>query len=127
MSSKKATIYDHVRMCKTEKVCNDCPLHRTINGTNLACDDFLMICVDKANEIILKWSKEHPVETRQSKFLKMFPNARLGGDGVIGIAPCAIEKNKHITSSCSCPVAHGFNNCDECRKEYWLTEVDENE
>lgn len=55
----------------------------------------------------------------------MFPNAQISSDGVIEIMPCAIEKNKHITSNCSCPVAHGFNNCDTCRKNYWLAEVEE--
>lgn len=114
---KKATIYDHVRMCKTEKVCNDCPLHRTINGTNLACDDFLMNCVDKANEIILKWCEEHPVEIRQDRFLKMFPNAKIDNCGTLILCPRWIDKDFKCNRQRLC--------CTECEKEYWLAEVDE--
>lgn len=124
MTKEKATIYDYAKMCRTYHInCPDCPMW------NEVCTFCIMdnTQVDKANEIILKWVKEHPVKTRQSEFLKMFPNAQISSDGVIEIMPCAIEKNKHITSNCSCPVAHGFNNCDTCRKEYWLAEVDENE
>lgn len=121
---KKATIYDHVRMCKTEKVCNDCPLHRTINGTNLACDDFLMNCVDRANEIVLKWCEEHPVETRQDKFLKMFPKAKLSSDGLVSICAQGCDR------SWNCKLNIDANNignsdCTDCMKEYWLAEVEE--
>ena len=123
---EKATIYDFARMCKFYGECNNCPLNyeKTHCGT---CNIFMGEHPDKTNEIILNWVKEHPIKTRQSKFLKMFPNAQISSDGVIEITPCAIEKNKHITSNCSCPVAHGFNNCDECRKKFWLAEVDEND
>ena len=38
-----------------------------------------------------QWAKEHPIKTRQNKFLKMFPNADLCQD-VIDISPCSIEK-----------------------------------
>lgn len=125
----KATIFDYARMCRKYAIldCCNCPLSNRNNGLGEACDDFMRAFTDKTNEIILNWVKEHPVKTRQDEFLKMFPNAQISSDGVIEITPCAIEKNKHITSNCSCPVAHGFNNCDECRKGYWLEEVKENE
>ena len=122
---KKATIYDYSRICRFYGNCEKCPLRATNNGENIPCSYLIRTLPDKANEIILKWVKEHPVKTRQSEFLKMFPNAQISSDGVIEITPCAIEKNKHITSNCFCPVAHGFNNCDECRKKYWLAEVKE--
>lgn len=125
---KKATIYDYVRMCKHfDDDCQECPVFYKQTETGLSCEKFIRNYPDKANEIILNWCKEHPIKTRQSEFLKMFPNAQISSDGVIEIMPCAIEKNKHITSNSSCTVAHGFNNCDECRKKFWLAEVDENE
>ena len=124
---EKATIYDYGRLCRTVITCDNCPLCAKYNETNLSCDDLLIKNPDKANEIIINWCEEHPIKTKQDKFLEMFPNAKISSDGVIGIAPCAIEKNKHITSERSCPVAHGFNNCDECRKNYWIAEVAENE
>ena len=82
---------------------------------------------DKANEIILNWCKEHPVETRQDRFLKMFPNAEINKDGVIEIFPCNIEKGRYISDCYSCSREHGFSGCGECRKKYWLAEVDKDD
>ena len=124
---KDATIFDYVRMCKDMKECKDCPLGVHKTRTGMACGNLIREIPDKTNEIILNWCKEHPVETRQDRFLKMFPNAKIDIDGVIAIAPCAINKNEFIASSYSCSVANGFDNCIECRKNYWLAEVEENE
>ena len=125
---EKATIYDYVRMCITEnKYCRECPLSELNTNENLYCAEYLLKYPDKANEMILNWCKEHPAKTRQSEFLKMFPNARIDSDGVIGVAPCAIEKGELIKNDSLCSAAHGFNNCDECRKEYWLAEVEKND
>ena len=125
--NEKATIFDYARMCKFYDDCQECPIFDNQIETCLGFEEFIRNYPDKANEIILKWCEEHPAKTRQSEFLKMFPNAQISSDGVIEIMPCAIEKNEYITSNSSCTVAHGFNNCDECREKYWLAEVDENE
>ena len=124
---KKATIYDYARMCKEHKDCKFCLLSCDVNEMGVSCLDMIREYPDEANEIILNWCKEHPVETRQDRFLKIFPNVRKDIDGVIEIAPCVIEKGERITNGEPCSVARGFDNCDECRKEYWLAEVDENE
>lgn len=128
MNSKKATIYDYARMCKKYDNCKICPLGSNNNKKGISCDYTARTYPDEANEIILKWCDEHPVETRQDKFLKMFPNAQVTNDGVLCISPCDIDKNRYIDAAkCSCPKAYGFNNCIECRKEYWLAEVDDGE
>ncbi len=125
MNNKKATIYDYARMCKAMEDCFDCPArHETANDCT-SCEILLRDEPDKANEIILKWCKEHPVETRQDKFLKMFPKARVRSNGVLDIAPCSIEKDMYTNRSGTCSHTYGF--CDECTKDYWLAEVDENE
>lgn len=124
---EKATIFDYARMCKNAKTCDNCPLGLNINGANIACSYLVREIPDKANEIILNWCKEHPVETRQDRFLKMFPNAKIDNDGVIAILPCSIDKHEFIKSDFPCPVSCEFNNCAECRKNYWLAEVKENE
>ena len=114
---EKATIYDYARLCGTVITCDNCPMCATRNGINLSCDDLLIKNPDKANEIIIKWCEEHPIKTRQDEFLKMFPNARTGTNGAIGICPLYANKNfscKEIKI-----------NCKECRKEFWLAEVDE--
>lgn len=118
---EKATIYDYARLCASFEKCNQCVLLKfCADQRNIFSND-----IDKANEIILKWCEEHPIKTRQSEFLKMFPNAKIDSNGAIGIAPCIIDKSKYIEADCPCSAARGFNNCDECRKEYWLAEVDE--
>lgn len=113
----KATIYKYVRLCKHyEKDCRKCPLYFSSNGMRLYCDEFIFNKTDKANEIILNWCKEHPVETRQDRFLKMFPNAELV-DKIIRICPERVD----IENGIDCEK----QSCDTCKKDYWLAEVDE--
>lgn len=63
-----------------------------------------------------QWSKEHPVKTRQSEFLKMFPNALIVGEDALGIYPCKIDKTIRLVA-CS-------GDCTRCRRDYWLQEVE---
>lgn len=121
MEKEKATIDDYARMCKSQEDCTKCPMAETIPRCHL----FIEKHPDKANEIILKWCEEHPVETRQDKFLKMFPNAYTDSDGVIDIAPCTMEKGIYAMTAQSCTMSHKYTNCGQCRKEYWLAEVEE--
>lgn len=123
---EKATIYDYARMCKNIKKCEDCPLGVNNNGEGIACSYLMMKVPDKANEIILKWCKEHPVKTRQDKFLELFPNAKLSSDGLVSICAQGCDR------SWNCKLNIYANNienidCTDCRKEYWLAEVDKNE
>ncbi len=108
---EKATIYDYARMCNTNEFCSDCPM----NESDKDCYDLMREYPDKANEIILKWCKEHPVKTRQDEFLKMFPNAGIDENGVVTICPICVDTNFNCVSSISCP---------KCREEYWLAEVE---
>lgn len=114
---EKATIYDFARLCGTVITCDNCPMCATHNGTNLSCDDLLIKNPDKANEIILDWCKKHPVETRQDRFLKMFPNTPKLPDGTLMLCPLRIDDTYK-----DCVGA-----CEDCYKRYWLAEVDENE
>ena len=69
-------------------------------------------------ETVEEWRKGHPVETRQSKILKVLPNAKLTDDGILYLLPC--EADKTILESQNC---RGVN-CDGCRRDYWLQEVE---
>lgn len=117
---KKATIYDYARMCKAFKNnCGICPISIGNNGANELCAKLVMKHPDKANEIILKWCKEHPIKIRQDRFLKMFPNAPKDENGIIDLCPDCIDTNIECF--------HSAKKCAECCKNYWLAEVDENE
>lgn len=114
---EKATIYDYARMCREYHYtnCQSCPLWNEGYNLRMMNDTHL----DKANEIILKWCEEHPVKTRQDRFLEMFPNAEIDTWGTIFICP------QYTNKDFSCKVRE--NKCLECQKEYWLAEVDEND
>ena len=102
------------RMCYSTKECGDCPLDKINNTDNINCFD--RYYEEEAVAIIEKWSAEHPKKTRQSEFLKMFPNARMEGKA-LDIDPCQLDIR--LRNSCGCKACH------ECREEYWLEEVDE--
>ena len=116
---EEATIFGYARMCRafTNSDCTDCSLHQKHNGTGDICSFLLAVYPDKANEIILKWCKEHPIKTRQSEFLKMFPNAQKLNTGILSICPKIVDETLDI-NCCARP-------CWGCYKEYWLAEVDE--
>lgn len=116
MKKEKATIEDFARMCnKMGLECKECPLSSENNCEGEFCDDFIIKFPDKANEIILKWGAEHPVKTRQEKFLEMFPNADVNARGVLEICPFKLEKEVKCRSEY----------CEECRQNYWSEEVEE--
>ena len=63
-----------------------------------------------------QWAAEHPVKTRQSVFLEMFPNAPIFPDtGIVKMSPCEVD----AVLRGNCP---GVGCCLECRKKFWLTE-----
>lgn len=66
-----------------------------------------------------QWAAEHPVKTRQSVFLEMFPNAPIFPDtGIVKMSPCEVD----AVLRGNCP---GVGCCPECRKKFWLAEVEE--
>ena len=117
---EKATIYDYARMCGSPNPkCDKCKLHALCRvGYN--CTWVLRNQTDEANEIILNWCKEHPIKTRQSEFLKMFPNADIY-KGAINICPCKID----CDYDCKNKEKYADFDCTGCKKAYWLAEVDE--
>lgn len=115
-----ATIFDYVRMCKYfDDDCQECPVFYKQTETGLSCEDFIRNCPDKANEIILKWCEEHPVETRQDKLLKCYPYIPIIGE-TVDICPKSFDRKAIVKGGCDKNVG-----CVECKKEYWLAEVQE--
>ena len=109
------------RMCDTIRDCEECPLNGLaavipcrLVGANLESAN-----PEKAVEVIETWAKANPKKTRQSEFLKAFPNAKLE-KGVIRICPQHIEGEDNY----ACVISTGLPSCTGCRKKYWLTEVE---
>lgn len=62
---------------------------------------------------------ERGFNTRQSQLLKMFPDARTDDAGILVYCPDAF-----IAKEISAEYCNKYNKCQECRKDYWLAEVD---
>lgn len=72
--------------------------------------------IEKEVSIVEKWSKEHPIKTRQSVFLKQFPKAELDVSGVITICPAPLSEDyRNDHGGCKHPGVA----CSKCRREFW--------
>ena len=115
------------RLCESQADCHECPLHENCKeGGNVYC--IAVYCIadvseyaEKAVQIVEQWAKEHPIKTRQSEFLKMFPNARIDDSGVLLLCP-----NDFLPAGARSTYCEKHENCKECRKDYWLAEVTDN-
>lgn len=117
---------EQYRMCEALKShCEECGLSYINNKTNLVCADFIKRHPEEAVAIVEKWTKDHPQKTRQSEFLKMFPDARLF-DGVLAIDPCKINSSRFDSKECrTYSDEFGVLSCDKCRERFWNEEVDQ--
>lgn len=106
-------IKENSRMCKETK-CSLCPAGGENDGCILPCVELMGKNPEKYVSIVEEWSKEHPAKTRQSEFLKMFPNAKMTELGSLKICPTDVDRNIECSGE----------NCTNCREAYWLTEAD---
>ena len=73
-------------------------------------------------EQVEQWAKEHPVKTRQSEFLKMWPDAKISDDGLPSIAPCQLDVRLLQRESQDDCEERGV--CGKCRRDFWLKEIE---
>ena len=99
------------RMCDHYGHCGDCPA-----GNYERCASLKEI--PNLVPIVEKWAKEHPVKTRQSEFLKMFPDASVGYNGTLVICPS--QADTKAVSEC----IRSERNCDKCKRDFWLKEIE---
>ena len=103
------------RMCEHYVHCGDCPV-----GDYQGCASLNEI--PNLVPIVEKWVKAHPEKTRQSEFLKMWPDAEIGDDGLPSIAPCQL--NVELLQCESQEDCEGRGVCDKCRRDFWLKEIE---
>lgn len=103
------------RLCNTYLCGDSCPLIDS-------CDDESVDGYVRKVHTVEQWAKEHPVKTRQSEFLKMWPDAEIGDDGYPSVAPCQLYKdmeekdeNGVCCKNCGCGI---------CRRDFWLKEIE---
>lgn len=110
------------RMCDMHESCQaGCPLYeeRTQNPLLIftMCSQYCHTSPEEAVRIVEKWSAEHPVKTRQNEFLEFHPNADIR-EGILNLCPRRVDLNSVKMEACKRLV------CSECKKQYWLAEVE---
>lgn len=112
------------RLCEAQGDCKDCPLigHACDVNTATIMSCYNIESVQKMVQIVEQWAKDHPIKTRKSEFLKLFPNAYL--ETITRLLPCSLDgtlkpfrcaKYGYLSITCR---------CDRCRDDYWNGEVD---
>lgn len=117
----------HIRMCQTMILkkggCEACPLYSVLARKCGFAESVISnpdIDTIKNNvDRVIKWAKDHPVKTRQSEFMKMFPNAQMVN----------IERTfciAHFDSTKVCKESNPSNEkCIACRYRFWNEEASE--
>lgn len=71
-----------------------------------------------AVKFVERWAVAHPIKTRQSEFLKLFPGADVDEtDGCLTLYPCFVYEK--MRKEC------GERKCSDCRRKFWLAEVED--
>jgi hypothetical protein len=103
------------RMCNAE--CIKCEFWKR-RGKWESCNSWQKNHPEEAVAIVEQWAAEHPIKTRQSEFLKQWPDARIKkADGLPMASPCDLDGK--LAGKCD-----GIP-CPECRRKFWLAEVKE--
>ncbi len=100
------------RLCASHSDCDTCKLY----GNDGCMFSFMEKEPEKAVLIVEQWAKEHPVKTRQSEFLKMFPKAAKSGR-VLDFCPKDFNIDYMPPKRCE------NISCSACKTDYWNEEV----
>lgn len=113
------------RLCKNPG-CEGCPVCKDgmcMVMRMVRLDENSVKSIEETISKVEQWAKDHPIKTRQSEFLKIFPETAVR-DGVIFLCPkltCQTLAGTDSISRCE------RNDCAKCRREYWLAEVTDND
>lgn len=102
------------RMCHCE--CLKCEFGKARSGFE-TCPVWQRTHPEEAVAIAEKWAKEHPAKTRQSEFLKHYPDARILAHGCLNACPMNVFSDADINCNAQ--------PCIECKKAFWLAEVED--
>ena len=110
------------RMCKTynDDGCTECPAYKYRCGEEFDEQE------EAGVSIVEKWAKEHPVKTRQSELLKLFPNMKIDDDtGTLCMCPMNFNPETYKDEEkCFCVHMRDDIHCAECRRDFWLKEIE---
>lgn len=112
------------RMCETylrtkTSKCDGCPFDEEAGAM---CSSWCFEHMAEAVAIVERWAEQHPVKTRQSEFLKQWPEVLMTDDGFVDICPRRfVASFRDENGQCS---QCGTKSCNNCRREFWLKEVE---
>ena len=109
------------RMCEATK-CASCKLCHMQGGCSIAPENEEIDACTEAIAIVDQWAAEHPAKTRQSVFLKQYPEAQIDDNDVLSVCPAVISPS-HRKYGGGCLYIH--KKCADCRREFWMQEVEE--
>lgn len=101
------------RMCKAynDDGCKECPAYKYRCGEEFDEQE------EDGVSIVEQWAKEHPVKTRQSELLKLFPETEMI-DNYVCICPSRfVEGYREVGQNCNM-------NCEKCKRDFWLKEIE---
>lgn len=104
------------RMCKASGACAGCALGNKATGL---CPKWCFEHPEEAVAAVEKWAEEHPRKTRQSEFLKQWPNAQLDDYDSIKICPKLLTGVAPSNNGQGCVCL-----CYVCRHNFWSQEVE---
>ena len=68
-----------------------------------------------------EWAAAHPRKTRKSIFLEQYPEALVFDGGTLCACPLLFSSEyRNAYGGCASP----YGSCAECRREYWMQEVE---
>lgn len=103
------------RMCAKYSGCVGCP----IETENQDEDCMSKVPAEQMVAIVEKWTSEHPRKTRQSVFLKQWPETEIDTCGYLMVCP------KRISADCRIRYGNCADRlCSDCRREFWDQEVE---
>lgn len=109
------------RLCKSNESCHTCPL----NNTDIYCGVYetqtKTSAMERSVSIVEKWGQEHPVKTKAGLFLERNPDCKhsVQYPDIPDIRPCDYDESINFPARCC-----RFNDCQECRKDYWKEPVE---
>lgn len=110
------------RMCETylrtkPSKCDGCPFD---DEAGAMCSTWCYDHAEEAVTIVERWAEQHPAKTRQSEFLKQWPDTRVNGSGVLALCPNDIYQWRRAEDGTCAETM----SCDDCRYEFWMKEVE---
>ena len=93
--------------------CENCEVEYACDGVPSVPSDLEDDDIVESVKFIEKWSMDNPIKTRQSEFLKLYPDVPLDSNGCLIIKPCALNKELYNKSCENCK----YKGCSSCNNK----------